>query len=105
MSRATGPTTRSQTRASRVIEELPPAQKLSQVPVIHPKFTEELRATLEDLGDTDTVLGRDAKEFRDATTSAVTEAWRDARYSTSSLARQISDNNVSLPHHPRLSHQ
>ncbi|XGW33919.1 hypothetical protein V3C99_017992 [Haemonchus contortus] len=80
MSRGTGSTSRSHTRVFRVIEELLPAQELSEIPVIHPKFTGELRATLEDLGDTDTVLGRDAKELRDATTSAVTEAWRDARY-------------------------
>ncbi|KAK6026052.1 zinc knuckle [Ostertagia ostertagi] len=79
MSRATGPTTRSQTRAStsHFTEEMS-TQEVGDPPLTPPKFMEELRATLVDLGDTDTVLGRDAKELRDATTSVVTEAWRDA---------------------------
>ncbi|XGW17793.1 hypothetical protein V3C99_002409, partial [Haemonchus contortus] len=97
MPRASGPVTRSQTRITQAKEDPTASQDPDEESLsVAPKFTEELQSVLIDLGDDDPVLGRDAKELRDATATAVTEVWHDAHLSTESLAQQISANNVSL---------
>uniref|UniRef100_A0A7I5ECR1 Gag protein n=1 Tax=Haemonchus contortus TaxID=6289 RepID=A0A7I5ECR1_HAECO len=97
MPRASGPVTRSQTRLAQAKEDPTPSLDPDEESLpVAPKFTEELQSVLIDLGDDDPVLGRDAKELRDATATAVTEVWHDAHLSTESLAQQISANNVSL---------
>ncbi|VDO88313.1 unnamed protein product [Haemonchus placei] len=97
MPRASGPVTRSQTRLTQAKEDPTASQDPDEESLpAAPKFTEELQSVLIDLGDDDPVLGRDAKELRDATATAVTEVWHDAHLSTESLAQQISANNVSL---------
>lgn len=64
---------------------------------------DDLRNTLIDVDDNSAVLGKSAKELRDATASAVTEAWQDSRLSTASLAQQINDNTAHLLNELNLS--
>ncbi|KAK5981473.1 hypothetical protein GCK32_005481 [Trichostrongylus colubriformis] len=93
MSRSSGPVTRAQARLAQAKEESAPPEGLTEesLPAV-PKFTEDIQSTLIDLADNDPVLGRDAKELRDATANAVTEVWHDAHHSTELLAQQISQH-------------
>ncbi|KAK5977405.1 hypothetical protein GCK32_022850 [Trichostrongylus colubriformis] len=97
MSRSSGPVTRAQARLVQAKEESSPPEGLPEESLpAAPKLTEDIQSTLIDLADNDPVLGRDAKELRDATATAVTEVWQDAHHSTEALAHQISAKNVSL---------
>ncbi|VDM77404.1 unnamed protein product [Strongylus vulgaris] len=59
-------------------------------------FSRRVTSSLAELSDDATVHGRDAKELRDVTAQAVSEAWKDSRSATAALARQVNDSNNSL---------
>ncbi|VDP17969.1 unnamed protein product [Heligmosomoides polygyrus] len=95
------PVTRSQSRKADEGSSTDPSSAMAPPPT--PKFVDDIRNTLIDVDDNTAVLGKSAKELRDATASAVTEAWQDSRFSTASVAQQINDYTTHLLNELNLS--
>ncbi|CAJ0594204.1 unnamed protein product [Cylicocyclus nassatus] len=60
------------------------------------EFARRVKQTFSQVADDAFVIGREVKTLRDATASAITDAWKDAKAATVTLARQVNDSNQSL---------
>ncbi|VDK69947.1 unnamed protein product [Cylicostephanus goldi] len=60
------------------------------------EFSSKVTSTLVDVADDATIKGHQAKELRNATAQAISDAWKDSRSATAALAKQVNESNSSL---------